>query len=184
MKCVIHVFQAVLTDKGICCSFNMKAAEERFLSKKYSTMLKMSQQSELSLAFYNTTLADATGDAKEPYPQASMNRILYYTLFKFSYNFFRPSPLTAFVKYLFSNIRMGLSRHGIQTRGHWVRSANATSLLCSPPAEKRNISGLQTLGITRNFRICVRIPADFLIMFHFFDTLIWRLQCHYNGEIR
>ena len=88
VKCVIHVFQAVLTDKGICCSFNMKAAEERFLSKKYSTMLKMSQQSELSLAFYNTTLADATGDAKEPYPQASMNRILYYTLFKFSYNLF------------------------------------------------------------------------------------------------
>ena len=32
---------------------------------------------------------------------------------------------------------MGSSRHGIQTQGRWVRSINATSVLCGPPTKKQ-----------------------------------------------
>ena len=34
------------------------------------------------------------------------------------------------------------SRAGIQTRGLWVRSVNATSVLCSLQADRLNVSGL------------------------------------------
>ena len=33
----------------------------------------------------------------------------------------------------FSTTKMGLGRHGIRTRGHWVRSKNADSVMCGPP---------------------------------------------------
>ena len=33
------MFQAVLTDRGVCCAFNMKKAEDMFLSKGYARCL-------------------------------------------------------------------------------------------------------------------------------------------------
>ena len=36
------------------------------------------------------------------------------------------------IAYIITTTKMGSSRHGIQTRGRWVRRGNATSVLCSP----------------------------------------------------
>ena len=74
------IFTTFPTDKGMCCAFNMQAAEEIFQGQLYSGMLKYFQTDDQLNAFTNSTLPDWYLKAKEPKSQAGLNKGLYVML--------------------------------------------------------------------------------------------------------
>ena len=64
------IFTTFPTDRGMCCSFNMKAADEIFADSEFSASVKQLQTEDLALSFDNTTLPEEYVKNKEPKSQA------------------------------------------------------------------------------------------------------------------
>ena len=60
------IFTTFPTDQGMCCSFNMKAAEEIFLGKTYSNIVSENQRDDKNFSFANLTLDDWYEKQMEP----------------------------------------------------------------------------------------------------------------------
>ena len=67
------IFTTFPTDKGMCCAFNMKAAEDIFEGKTYSTLVKNLQQEDKANSFFNSTIPDWYVRGREPKTQAGLN---------------------------------------------------------------------------------------------------------------
>ena len=63
------IFTTYPTDRGMCCSFNMKAAEEIFVDSNYLTLTKELQNTDLNSSFENSTLPDWYIKKSEPRTQ-------------------------------------------------------------------------------------------------------------------
>jgi hypothetical protein len=64
------IFKTFPTDRGMCCSFNMKAADEIFQEKSYSSFIQNLQDYDKGFSFQNTSLPDWYTLANEPKSQA------------------------------------------------------------------------------------------------------------------
>ena len=60
------IFNAFPTDKGMCCSFNMKAAEQIFQSGTYPKLLKQMQDSDRNNSIDDSTIPKNYRDKNEP----------------------------------------------------------------------------------------------------------------------
>ena len=60
------IFQTFPTDKGMCCSFNMKSAEDIFLGKTYSQQIKLMQNQDKYLALDNSVSPKSFLHNQEP----------------------------------------------------------------------------------------------------------------------
>ena len=67
------IFTTFPTDRGMCCSFNMKAADEIFVDSQYSRMVKNLQQVDQNTSFENNTLPDWYIQRNEPNTQPGKN---------------------------------------------------------------------------------------------------------------
>ena len=74
------IFTTFPTDQGLCCSFNMKAAEEIFSGHLYPKVLNDLQQSDANLSFYNKTLNKWYVNENEPKTQSGINKGLSFML--------------------------------------------------------------------------------------------------------
>jgi len=59
------IFTTFPTDRGMCCSFNMKAADEIFLGDTYPKLLKELQQSDKKISFSNSSQPNWYHGSKE-----------------------------------------------------------------------------------------------------------------------
>ena len=64
------IFQKRPTEKGMCCSFNMKNAEEILKSSNYKDSIVMRQKEEAGMAFQESQRPRWYADKKEPIPEA------------------------------------------------------------------------------------------------------------------
>ncbi len=60
------IFDPVPTDFGICCSFNMKSAEDIFRKSAYTDIVTKMQKKDKSRAFDDTAKPQWYKDANEP----------------------------------------------------------------------------------------------------------------------
>ena len=74
------IFTKFPTDQGLCCSFNMKAADSIFTGRMYPKLLKDLQNNDSSAAFINSTLPKWYTDANEPSTQTGINKGLSFML--------------------------------------------------------------------------------------------------------
>jgi hypothetical protein len=74
------IFSPFPTDKGVCCSFNLKAAEEIYHSKTYSTLLKKLQEHDKNNSVSDPTLPINYTNMGEPKTYAGRNKGLYLIL--------------------------------------------------------------------------------------------------------
>jgi hypothetical protein len=72
MSCA-SIFTTFPTDKGMCCSFNMKAADEMFAESQYSTLVMQLQREDLNASFENSTHPDWYTSNNEPTTQSGKN---------------------------------------------------------------------------------------------------------------
>ena len=68
------IFNPFPTDQGMCCSFNMKAADEIFQQETYSKLVMDSQNSDKRSAFEDYNLPKWFIEAKEPKIQPGMSK--------------------------------------------------------------------------------------------------------------
>jgi hypothetical protein len=68
------IFTAFPTDNGMCCSFNMKKAEDIFLSENYYKLLKKTSRDEQSFSFESSTKDDWFTENGEPWSQLGANK--------------------------------------------------------------------------------------------------------------
>ena len=74
------IFTTFPTDQGMCCSFNMKAAEDIFEGKTYSNLVKNLQTDDKANSFFNSTIPDWYTKGQEPKTQAGLNKGLMIML--------------------------------------------------------------------------------------------------------
>jgi len=67
------IFTTFPTDQGMCCSFNMKAADEIFMDSQYSTLVKKLQDRDQNTSFEDSTLPDWFIKGNEPKTQPGKN---------------------------------------------------------------------------------------------------------------
>ena len=67
------IFTTFPTDRGMCCSFNMKAANEIFADSQYSSLVTQLQYEDFSTSFENSTLPDWFIKSNEPTSQPGKN---------------------------------------------------------------------------------------------------------------
>jgi len=67
------IFTTFPTDQGMCCSFNMKAADEMFMDSQYSTLVKKLQDRDQNTSFENSTLPEWFTNRNEPKTQPGRN---------------------------------------------------------------------------------------------------------------
>ena len=67
------IFTTFPTDQGMCCAFNMKAADKIFADSQYLASLTQLQAEDLSLSFENTSLSDSDTKRNEHKSQAGRN---------------------------------------------------------------------------------------------------------------
>ena len=67
------IFTTFPTDRGMCCSFNIKAADEIFTSSEFSKLVKELQADDSSMSFDNSTLPEYYISGSEPRSQAGIN---------------------------------------------------------------------------------------------------------------
>jgi hypothetical protein len=68
------IFTTFPTDRGMCCAFNMKAADEIFEGKMYSNLIKGLQNYDQSHSSGNSIIPDWYTNADEPKTQAGINK--------------------------------------------------------------------------------------------------------------
>jgi hypothetical protein len=68
------IFTTFPTDLGMCCTFNMKAADKIFEEKMYYNLIKGLQNYDHSNSFRNSTIPDWYTKADEPKAQAGINK--------------------------------------------------------------------------------------------------------------
>ena len=68
------IFTTFPTDTGMCCAFNMKAAEDIFEGVTYSKLLKNFQTEDKTNSFSNATIPDWYVNKHEPNTQAGLNK--------------------------------------------------------------------------------------------------------------
>ncbi len=59
------IFTTFPTDRGMCCSFNMKAADEIFLENTYTNLLKGLQEKDKNSSFTHSTQPSWFNDSKQ-----------------------------------------------------------------------------------------------------------------------
>jgi hypothetical protein len=74
------IFTTFPTDQGMCCAFNMKAAEDIFHSKSYTSMVTSFQQEDRNASFTNSSIPGWYADSNEPKSQSGLNKGLYVML--------------------------------------------------------------------------------------------------------
>jgi acid-sensing ion channel, other len=67
------IFTTFPTDQGMCCSFNMKAADDIFVDSKYSKLVKELQKFDYDNSFENSTLPETYTSRGEPKTQSGRN---------------------------------------------------------------------------------------------------------------
>ena len=67
------IFKTFPTDWGMCCSFNIKAADEIFTRSQFSNLVKKLQTENANTSFENSTLPDWYTDHKEPSSRPGRN---------------------------------------------------------------------------------------------------------------
>jgi hypothetical protein len=67
------IFTTFPTDQGMCCSFNMKAADEIFMDSQYTVLVKKLQDRDQNSSFENSTLPDWFINRNEPRSQPGRN---------------------------------------------------------------------------------------------------------------
>ena len=68
------IFQQRPTDQGMCCTFNMKKAEEVLKQSKYTDAISVRQSEDAMNAFEPDGLPDWYIEDKEPTPEAGRNK--------------------------------------------------------------------------------------------------------------
>ena len=68
------IFKTFPTDQGMCCSFNMKAADEIFQQATYSKLVMDHQTSDAESAFIDSTIPSWYSSEKEPKIQPGINK--------------------------------------------------------------------------------------------------------------
>ena len=74
------IFQKRPTDRGMCCSFNMKKAETILKGSKYTDAISSTQAKEEANGFENTELPESFLSGKEPKSEAGQNKGLTLVL--------------------------------------------------------------------------------------------------------
>ena len=74
------IFVTFPTDKGMCCSFNMKAADEIFQGKTYSKLVTELQEADKQAAFTDSQVTKNYADNSEPKTLAGLNKGLLLML--------------------------------------------------------------------------------------------------------
>ena len=67
------IFRTFPTDQGMCCTFNMEAAEDIFVKSEYSSMIVELNMHDQTDAFQNSTLPNWYTEADEPVSEAGIN---------------------------------------------------------------------------------------------------------------
>ena len=67
------IFTTFPTDWGMCCSFNMKAADEIFADSQFLSLVSQLQAEDISTSFENSTLPDWFTSRNEPTAQPGKN---------------------------------------------------------------------------------------------------------------
>jgi len=70
------IFKTFPTDRGMCCSFNMKAADEIFQEKSYSTFIQNLQDNDKKASFQDPSLPDWYSLGKEPNCQTGLKSLI------------------------------------------------------------------------------------------------------------
>jgi hypothetical protein len=63
------IFTTFSTDRGMCCTFNMKAADKIFTQSQYSTLVTQLQTEDYNMSFENSSLPDWYTSKNEPATQ-------------------------------------------------------------------------------------------------------------------
>jgi hypothetical protein len=74
------IFNTFPTDFGMCCSFNMKAADEIFKGEKYPQLVKSLQEWDNDHSIGNSTIPDDFATGKEPKTSPGRNKGLMVVL--------------------------------------------------------------------------------------------------------
>jgi hypothetical protein len=69
------IFKTFPTDRGMCCSFNMKAADEIFLEKSYSSLIQNLQDYDKQFSFRDPSLPEWYSSANEPMSEAGLKKV-------------------------------------------------------------------------------------------------------------
>ena len=67
------IFTTFPTDRGMCCSFNIKAAEDVFSDSQFSALVKQLQAEDSNSSYENSTLPDWYVQNNEPRTQPGIN---------------------------------------------------------------------------------------------------------------
>jgi hypothetical protein len=67
------IFTTYPTDQGMCCSFNMKAADKIFIDSQYLALTKDLQNTDLNSSFEDSTIPDWYLNRSEPRTQPGSN---------------------------------------------------------------------------------------------------------------
>ena len=67
------IFTTFPTDRGMCCSFNIKAAEDIFSESQFSALVKQLQADDYNTSFENSILPDWYNQNNEPTAQPGIN---------------------------------------------------------------------------------------------------------------
>ena len=81
------IFQKFPTDKGLCCTFNQRAAEDIFSETDYLKAIKVMQKNDKIQSFYNITVPQFYTNLSEPNTQAGRRMGLQLILDAHSYVF-------------------------------------------------------------------------------------------------
>jgi hypothetical protein len=74
------IFKTFPTERGMCCTFNMKAADEIFQGQTYSKTVKAKQEEDQMAAFENSSIPDWYVKAEEPQSMAGISKGLLVML--------------------------------------------------------------------------------------------------------
>ena len=74
------IFDAFPTDRGMCCAFNMKAAEDIFLEGPYPKIVKQLQESDRNASFIDSTIPSWYKNKNEPKTLPGRNKGLVLML--------------------------------------------------------------------------------------------------------
>ena len=74
------IFKMFPSDQGMCCSFNMKAADEIFRQKTYSRLVMEAQDFDQQFSFLDYQVPEWYSSASEPQTQAGVNKGLMVVL--------------------------------------------------------------------------------------------------------
>ena len=74
------IFSTFPTDRGMCCAFNMKKADQIFKKSKYVDWVQKLQKSDTNKSFEHSRLHSDFKSGKEPTPQPGLNKGLSLVL--------------------------------------------------------------------------------------------------------